>query len=185
MPVASPLSVSRSAPRLPPRSSLATVAGGGGPIDGQDAMQFCRRQTVGEWPQSIRDTRRELARDIGQAGQRRRIDVERQLPARPRRQLVEASLDVEGGAAQIADRKPVDVQYSGIELDLGVDRARIDPGERRPADIEHERDVVRHIESAMRGRRIGKSPKRIDVEFCRVQFAVERQPAACRPPRYR
>ena len=68
-------------------------------------------------------------------------------------------LDVERGAAQIADRKPIDVQYAGIELDLGVDRARIDPGERRLADIEHERDVVRHLESAMRDRRLGKSAK--------------------------
>ena len=152
-------------PEIASKVELGDCRGGAGPIDRQDAVKFCRLQTVGEWPQRIRDTRRELARDIGQAGQRRCVDVERQLPARPRRQLVDASLDVEGGAAQIADRKPIDVQYSGIELDLGVDRARIDPGKRRPADIEHERDVVRHIEGAVRDRRIGESPKQSTLRF--------------------
>ncbi len=144
------------------------AAGFAGAVDGQDAVHFRRRQAVDERTERIRDPGRIAAGDIGETGKRRRIDVERELAARSRRQFVDAAADVDRGAAEIADRQPVDTQDAGIELDAGVDRSRLDAGERRLADIEHERDVTRHFEAAVRGGRLGERRQRIDVELRRA-----------------
>jgi len=64
---------------------LGTSLGSRCTINGQDAVHFRRRQAVGERTECVRDLRRESTHDIGETGERRRIDVECQTPAWLRR----------------------------------------------------------------------------------------------------
>ena len=138
-------------------------------------MHFRRRQPIDERPQRIRDT---AARTCPRHRSGRRVSSRRgrASAARAAATTIRRCVPLMSSAAPPRSPidKPVDVQDAGIEFDLGVDRARVDAGKRRPADIKNERDVVRHVESAVgSGRGFGKTPQRIDIELGRVQFAIE------------
>ena len=151
-------------------------------------MDLGRGQPVGDAAEPIRRPRREGAHEAGHAGQRLGVEIERQTSARLRVKVVDASADIEGRAAEIAHREPLDVQYASVELDPGIDRLRVDTGDFRFADIEHERDLVRHLEARVRCRRLGERRQGIDVERGGVDFAVEHRrtgaggPAIGEPP---
>src|SRR5579863_1910187 len=101
-------------------------------------MDFRGRQTIVEHPERLRSLRLQTADNVGQPGKRPGIKVECYAPAWLGRQFVDTAADIESGTAEIANRKPVDVQYPRIELHFGIDRPRIHAGECRLADIDDE-----------------------------------------------
>ena len=92
--------------------------------------------------------RRELGGDAAQAVECRGVEIERNLPARPRRQSIDLAAERELGAGKIANGKAVDLQFPGIELDRGIDRLRLHPGKRRGTDVERQRCLPGQFESA-------------------------------------
>ena len=70
---------------------LGGAAGCRRPLDGQRAVQFCRRQTIGGAAQDIRGLRRKLSQHTRQIGKRTGTEIDRDAAARLRRQLVDAS----------------------------------------------------------------------------------------------
>ena len=73
--------------------------------------------------------------------------------------VVDASADIERRSTDIADRQTLDAQDAGIELDPRIDGLRVDAGEGRLADIEDERDLVRHLKRAAGVAALAKATK--------------------------
>ena len=170
--------------QLPIEIELGGAAGRRRPLDGQRAVQFCRRQAIGGTAQDVGRLRRKLPQHARQIDKRAGIEIDGDAAARLRRQFVDASGDVERGAAQFADRQMLDLQRAGIELDLPFDRARIDTGQRRFADIERQRALARRRKTVLVHSRLGKRRQGVEIELGGVKIGLDNgRTVGCRPSR--
>ena len=76
----------------------------------------------------------------------------------------------------------LDLQRAGIELDLRLDRPRVDAGQRRLADIERQRALARRRKTVLVRGRLGERRQRIEIELGGVKIGLDNGRAVgCRP----
>ena len=167
----SPLSARRTAPRLPSTLSLA-CASGACALDGQLGVQLGRRHRRGAAAQRVGGFRRKARQQRRHRRHVAGIEVDVDAALR-RRRRGDAAARRKRGAAEIGDRKPIDLQATAIDLEPRAHVARVEAGDGGVADIGGDRHVVRPRDVGAGQQRLAECERGVDIEVGRLERGVE------------
>ena len=141
-----------------------------------------RRDTAGVAAEFRGGLRRDALQQRRHAVEPARIEIELHRAARRPRAGVDVAADRQRHAAEVADRKPLDIEAVRIEAHVDVGAPRLDSGQRRPVDPGGQQSLARHLEHGSVEQALQQAMGTVEIDVGRAHHRFDaRRPLAATP----